>query len=127
MPRSIKWEEIPWEKVNEKVSRKVFMGDRLMIMMYKMAAGLVWPDESHPAEQWEYLLKGRLEMHWKGENHVILPGESFFVESNAPHYGRIVEDMLSIVVFSPPRKELIEKGKGFAPYASQKTASVSKE
>jgi len=125
MPRSIKWEEIPWEKVNEKISRKVLMGDRMMIIMYKMAAGTVWPEEKHLAEQWEYVLKGRLEMTIKGQKHVILPGNSFFVESNVPHFGHIVEEMTSIVVFSPPRKELMEKGKGFAPYATQKTGSGS--
>jgi quercetin dioxygenase-like cupin family protein len=118
----INWEGIPWEKVNEKISRKVFMGDRMMIIMYKMAAGLVWPEERHAAEQWEQVLKGKLEMHINGVKHVILPGNSFFIEPNVPHYGHIVEEMTSIVVFCPPRKELLEKGKGFAPYATQKTA-----
>jgi quercetin dioxygenase-like cupin family protein len=124
MAGAIRWEEVPWEKVNEKVSRKVIMGDRMMIIMYRIAAGTVWPEESHLAEQWGYLLKGRLEFYVKGEKNVILPGDSFFVESNVPHFGHIAEELTSIEIFSPPRKELMGEGMGFAPYAAQKKTSV---
>ena len=116
---AIKWNEMPWEKVNDQISRRVFRGDRLMAIMYKMKAPMVWPVEEHEAEQIEHLLSGKLEFTVNGETHVILPGDSFFVGSYIPHEGRIVEDMQSIVIFTPPRKELMEEGQGFAPYAKK--------
>jgi quercetin dioxygenase-like cupin family protein len=127
MARSIKWGEIPWEEVNENVSRKVIMGDRMMMVMYKFAAGLVWPEEIHLAEQGGYVLKGRYELHSKGEKHLILPGNSYFVESNVPHSSHFIEETILIDVFSPPRKELMEEKGGFAPYATQQKTSASQE
>lgn len=41
MPYWIKCEEMPWEEVNEQISRKVVMGDRIMMVMYRFAPLLV--------------------------------------------------------------------------------------
>ena len=40
MPKKIVWDEIPWEPVNKDVSRKVIMGDHLMMVLYRFGAGL---------------------------------------------------------------------------------------
>lgn len=119
MPRPIKWKEIPWEKVNDNVNRKVIMGDRIMMVMYKFAAGLVWPEETHVAEQGGYVLQGKYELHSEGKKHLILPNESYFIESNIPHSSHFIEETILIDVFSPPRKELMQEKGGFAPNARQ--------
>jgi quercetin dioxygenase-like cupin family protein len=48
------------------------------------------------------------------------PGDSYFIESNVPHSTHFVEETILIDIFSPPRKELMEKNRGFAPSATQK-------
>jgi hypothetical protein len=40
MARKVDWSQIPWEDVNDQVSRKVIMGDRVMMVMYRFQAGL---------------------------------------------------------------------------------------
>jgi quercetin dioxygenase-like cupin family protein len=117
MPKRILWDELAWEEVNEQVSRKVVMGDNLMMVMYRFQAGLTWPEERHAAEQGGYVLKGKFELHSAGEKHVLFPGDSYFIESNVPHYSYFVEQTVLIDIFSPPRKELIKEKGGFAPLA----------
>jgi quercetin dioxygenase-like cupin family protein len=115
MPRKIVWDEIPWEVVNEDVSRKVIMGDHMMMVLYRFRAGLRWPEERHVSEQGGYILKGRVEFHWDDTTVKLGPGDSYFIASNVPHHSHFIEETILIDVFSPPRKKLMEKGGGFAP------------
>ena len=56
------WSEIAWERVNESIDRKVVLGDRMMMVMYRMAQNQAWPEEVHEAEQGGYILEGRIEL-----------------------------------------------------------------
>jgi quercetin dioxygenase-like cupin family protein len=120
MARKIDWSQIPWEDVNDQVSRKVIMGDRVMMVMYRFQAGLTWPEEIHEAEQGGYVLKGKAEGRSGGNTFILGPGDSYFIESNVPHSTHFVEETILIDIFSPPRKELMEKDRGFAPSATKK-------
>jgi quercetin dioxygenase-like cupin family protein len=91
------------------------MGDHLMMVLYRFGAGLTWPEEMHVSEQGGYILKGKVEFHSGGTTLELGPGESYFIESNVPHYTHFVEETILIDVFAPPRKNLMEKGGGFAP------------
>jgi quercetin dioxygenase-like cupin family protein len=119
MARKIEWNQIPWEEVNANVSRKVIMGERMMMVMYRFRGGLAWPEESHEAEQAGYLLKGKHELSTGGKKYVLGPGDSYFIESKVPHSSRFLEETILIDIFSPPRKELMEKDRGFAPLATE--------
>jgi quercetin dioxygenase-like cupin family protein len=115
MPQKVVWEEMEWEPVTEQVSRKVIMGDNLMIVRYKFLAGTTWPEERHAAEQGGYILRGKVEFH-SGDSMIVLgPGNSYFIESNAAHHTHFVEETELLDIFSPPRKNLMQKGQEFAP------------
>ena len=120
MARKVDWSQIPWEDVNDQVSRKVIMGDRVMMVMYRFQAGLTWPEERHEAEQGGYVLKGKAEARSGGNSFMLGPGDSYFIESNVPHSTHFVDETILIDIFSPPRKELMEKDRGFAPSATKK-------
>ena len=92
----------------------------MMMVMYRFQAGLTWPEERHEAEQGGYILKGKVESHSEDKTFILGPGDSYFIESNVPHYTHFVEETILIDIFSPPRKELMEKGRGFAPSATRK-------
>ena len=55
---------IPWEEVNEKISRKLVIRDRMMMVMYRFEPHTVWPEEKHEAEQGGiyYCGQGRIEL-----------------------------------------------------------------
>jgi quercetin dioxygenase-like cupin family protein len=115
----VQWSEIAWEKVNESIDRKVVMGDRLMMVMYRFAPHQVWPEEAHEAEQGGYILKGRIELALpaQGEKHLLGAGDGYLIPSRVPHSWRVLEETVLIDLFSPPRRELYQKK--FAPNAEE--------
>ena len=72
MPAWIKWSEMDWEEVNEHISRKVVMEDRLMMVLYRFDPHQAWPAEIHEAEQGGYILKGKIELTLPAEGKKIL-------------------------------------------------------
>lgn len=121
MPYWIKWGEMPWEEVNANVSRKVIIRDHMMMVMYRFGPHLTWPEEIHKAEQGGYVIKGKIELSLPSESKRILlkAGDGYLIGSKIPHAWKTLdEEAILIDIFSPPRKELIEKK--FAPHAIQK-------
>ena len=107
-----KWDEIPWEDVIEGVSRKLVMGDRMMMVMYLFAPNLEWPEEQHEAEQGGYVVKGKvlLRLPGEGKEMVLGPGDSYLIPSMKGHSWKILDqEAILLDFFSPPRKELMEE------------------
>jgi quercetin dioxygenase-like cupin family protein len=118
MENGVRWAEIPWEKVNHSIERKVVMGDRLMMIMYRFTANQTWPEEIHEAEQAGYVLEGRIELGLPAQGKKIMlgAGDSYLIHSRNPHSWRVLEETVLIDFFSPPRRELFQKK--FAPDAT---------
>ena len=115
MPQKVVWNQMEWEPVTDEVSRKVIMGSNMMMVLYKFAEGCEWPLEQHKAEQCGYILKGRIEFTTEGKTLTLNAGDSYMIESMAPHQSLFTEETILIDLFSPPRKNLMKKGKAFAP------------
>jgi quercetin dioxygenase-like cupin family protein len=112
----IDWKEIPWEPVREGISRKMVMGDRMMMVMYRFAPHQTWPEEIHEAEQGGYILEGEIELNLPSEKKqmTLRVGDGYLIGSKIPHSWRTLgEETLLIDLFSPPRRELIDHK--FAP------------
>ena len=117
-PTWILWDQIPWEEVNEKISRKLVIRDRMMMVMYRFEPHTVWPEEKHEAEQGGHIIAGRVELTLPSEGKKVIlgPGDGYSIGSNVPHAWKTLdEQFLFIDIFSPPREELLEKK--FAPNA----------
>jgi quercetin dioxygenase-like cupin family protein len=119
MHGGLRWPEIAWERVNESIDRKLVMGERLMMVMYRFAPDQVWPEEVHEAEQGGYILKGRIELALpaQGEKHLLGAGDGYLIPPRIPHSWRVLEETILIDFFSPPRRELFQKK--FAPNAKE--------
>jgi quercetin dioxygenase-like cupin family protein len=112
MTQWIKWNEMPWEEVNENISRKMVMGDRVMMIMYRFRNRAVWQEEKHDAEQGGYIIKGRALLRIPDDDKelVLGPGDGYLIESDRRHSWRYVDDeVIFIDFFSPPRFELLEQ------------------
>jgi len=117
-PYWIKWDERPWEPVNDQISRKMVIRDRMMMVLYRFAPGLAWPEERHEAEQCGYIIRGRLELTLPDDGTVVVlgPGDGYHLASMVPHsWKTLEEEALFVDVFSPPRTALIDQK--FAPEA----------
>ena len=115
MNEEIHWSEMPWEEVNEHISRKVVMKDHLMMVLYRFDPHQAWPVETHEAEQGGYILEGKIELHLpvSGKRVLLGPGDGYLIGTNVPHSWKTMEETILLDVFTPPRKELFHKK--FAP------------
>jgi quercetin dioxygenase-like cupin family protein len=111
----MRWNEVEWEDFHPQVSRKILMGENFMMVMYRFDKDLIWPPEKHVAEQGGYIVSGKVKSTVNGVANILGPGESYLIESNVLHVSEFLEETVLIDIFSPPRKYLLEEGKGFAP------------
>lgn len=111
MDGGVHWSEIAWERVNESIDRKVVMGERLMMVMYRFSPNQSWPEEVHEAEQAGYILWGKIELTLPAQGKKILlgAGDGYLIRSRASHSWKVLEETVLIDFFSPPRRELFQK------------------
>jgi quercetin dioxygenase-like cupin family protein len=107
-----KWDDIPREKVNDMLDRKLITGERMMLAHVFLKKGCVVPKHSHENEQLTYILEGAL--HFKlGEDQreevTVSAGQVLHIPSNLPHEALALEDTLDVDVFSPPREDWLNK------------------
>jgi quercetin dioxygenase-like cupin family protein len=81
---------LPEEKVTDKISRRVLVGDQEMIVWWSMKAGAHAAAHRHPHEQMFVMLSGRMEFRLGSEH------EAWFHE-----------DTEVIDVFAPPREDFL--------------------
>lgn len=110
MTGGIVWDDLRWEDVSRQVSRKVFVGERLMMVLYRFGPGCRWPEEKHEAEQGGYILKGKIVLLLPDENQEVLlgPGQGYWIASNKRHAWKVLdEEVILMDIFSPPRFEFL--------------------
>lgn len=110
--RWYRWEELPWEPLNEKLERRLITGERVMIAHVYLKKGCVVPLHRHENEQITYILEGALRFligEDRGQEIVVHAGEVLHLPSNVPHEAEALEDTLDVDVFSPPRQDWLDR------------------
>ena len=106
-----RWNDMPKEKVTDKIDRRVIVGDRMMLAHVYLAKGSIVPRHSHENEQLTYILQGALKF-WIGEDGaqelIVRAGEVLVIPSNVPHRAEALEDTLDVDVFNPPRQDWLD-------------------
>jgi quercetin dioxygenase-like cupin family protein len=107
--RALTWKDVPEEKVNENVTRKVFWGERVMLARFELAPNAELPLHDHVSEQVTRCERGSITLRFPGEADVTLePGDMLVIPSSKPHsakagpHGAIVID-----TFSPIRTDFL--------------------
>lgn len=106
------WDEIPIEELNERLSRRLITGDRVMLAHVYLKTGCVVPQHAHENEQFTYILQGALKflVGQGGEQEVVVrAGEVLHLPSHVPHSAQALEDTLDVDVFVPPREDWLNK------------------
>src|SRR3954468_22566708 len=107
-----RWNDMPKEKVNDKLDRRLITANRMMLAHVYLKKGCIVPRHQHDNEQLTYILEGRLKF-WIGEDEKeqieIGPGEVLVIPSWVWHKAEALEDTLDVDVFSPPRADWIAK------------------
>ncbi len=106
-----RWDDIPREKLNDLLERRLVTGERIMLAHVYLKKGCVVPRHYHENEQMTYVLEGSLRF-FLGEDEkeelVLRAGEVLTLPSNLPHKAEALEDTLSVDVFCPPRQDWLD-------------------
>jgi quercetin dioxygenase-like cupin family protein len=92
--------------VREGVERRCLVWSKdTMIAEWRLPKGeeMLW--HSHPDEQVGYLVKGRAEFIIGEEKKVLEAGSAYYIPSNIPHGGTVLEDCITLEVYHPVREE----------------------
>ncbi len=103
-----RWNDMPKEKLNDLLDRRLITGDRMMLAHVYLKKGCVVPRHQHENEQLTYVLEGALRF-WIGEDEseevVVGAGEVLHLPSMVWHKAEALEDTLDVDIFSPPRAD----------------------
>jgi quercetin dioxygenase-like cupin family protein len=111
MPNAIlyRWSEIPSEAVNASTNRQYLTGERLTVARFELARGGHVPRHAHMNEQVTCVLTGALKFIFDGQEIVARAGEVVQIPGLLEHEVDVLEDSIAIDVFSPVRRDWIEK------------------
>lgn len=101
--------EMPFRPLNEKVSSRIIAGEKLMFAEHRVKKGHVIKDDKHPNEQLTFVLDGHIKITVDGEIYMLKKGNALLIPSKVVHSCEVLEDSIVLEVFSPPRKEWLEK------------------
>ncbi len=107
-----RWEDMPKERVNDMLDRRLITGERMMLAHVYLKKGCIVPKHSHENEQLTYILQGALRFKLgddQNEMLVVNVGEVLHIPSNLPHEAEALEDTLDVDVFSPPRADWLNR------------------
>jgi quercetin dioxygenase-like cupin family protein len=109
--RHYRWDDIPKEKLNDLLDRRLITGERMMLAHVYLKKGCLVPRHSHENEQITYVLSGALHF-WLGEDEkeerVIRAGDVLTIPSKLPHKALALEDTLDVDIFCPPRQDWLD-------------------
>jgi len=73
--KHIKWNEIPYERVNDSFLRKIAWDGKVMIGLTEVAQGYQVPAHSHDNEQVTWVMSGRWRFHLEGKTVEVGAGD----------------------------------------------------
>ena len=102
---------IPEEKISDKITRRgMLAGQKVMMVWWKLGAGIHVAAHSHPHEQLVWIVKGRMEFRIDKERRVLESGGFAAIPSGVEHEGWCHEDTEVVDVFAPPREDFLAGG-----------------
>jgi quercetin dioxygenase-like cupin family protein len=113
MSHKYAWSELPTEKLNPLLSRRMINAGKITVAQLAMKKGALVPRHAHPNEQTSCVTAGRLQF-WLGPNAelgeespatVVAAGEVLAIPANMPHRVRAMEDSVAMDIFTPPRED----------------------
>ena len=109
--RHFRWDDMPKEKLNDLLDRRLVTGERIMLAHVYLKKGCIVPRHSHENEQVTLHPRGRAALlagRGRAEELVVRAGEVLTIPSNLPHKAEALEDTLDVDVFCPPRQDWLD-------------------
>ena len=103
----VKLAAVPVEAINPKMTRRMVWGERLMATLIEFKAGAVVPTHQHENEQLTYCLSGTMRFTFPDREVILRGGEVLIIPGNVPHGAEMLEEVVEMDFFSPPRQDWI--------------------
>lgn len=103
--RYIPKDEVPFQKLSDKVSRCHVSGEEMTMAHFRVKKGGQVPEHHHPNEQITYIVQGAVRISFANEEHTLRTGDMLIIPANVPHKVEALEDTSAVDVFSPPRED----------------------
>ena len=127
MTKDIQAQSVPWvfnlhdplqgiqRQLAEGITTRIFVGDNVMLSVVRIAPHSSGTLHSHQQEQWGVLLEGEC-VRMQGDEEVLMKAGDFWHTPGGEAHGIRTADSAATVldIFSPPREEYKQAGKGFA-------------
>lgn len=107
-----KWAEVEKEKLSELSTRQVILGENMMLTTNRSKAGRCVPGHKHE-ELMQYVLQGKLKYKSGEEEKIVQAGEVIHIPAGVWHEIEILEDMVVLDIFSPPKSDYVKKAEGY--------------
>jgi unsaturated pyranuronate lyase len=104
-PQLLRWAGIKEEKLNDKITRKLAVGQNEMIGRLRLAKGAVVPPHKHLSEQITMVMSGAIRFTIGGQDITVGAGEVLVIPPNIVHSAIALEDSDDIDAFSPLRED----------------------
>ncbi len=95
----------PVEQVPGAFRRVLADGDRMMVIEWRMDAGVTVPAHNHPHEQSGYIVSGQMNFRCDGKDYALYPGMGYVVSGGTPHSADFPVASVIVDIFSPPRED----------------------
>ena len=107
-----RWDEMPKEKVNDLLDRRLITGDRMMLAHVYLKKGCIVPKHQHENEQLTYILEGALRF-WIGDDEKreqidASAGEVLAIPAWVPHRAEALDHVVDVDIFCPPRQDWLD-------------------
>ena len=104
------WQDLPEEALGS-AERKLFYGEKIMLVRNNLHPHAGIPSHAHPHEQLLHCVAGAFDVTICDKTEHLTAGGVAWVPSNVPHAVVNTEDTPSIVVdiFSPIREDFLKK------------------
>jgi len=109
---AIAWEQIPLERVNENMLRRIVTGEKMTVAQIYMKDGFIVPQHSHINEQITQVVSGRMRFWFGADRQTVRelgPGEIIVIPSNLPHEALMIGDVVEIDMWAPRREDWLNK------------------
>lgn len=101
-------QETEWEQLDPLVSRQIMAyNEQLMLVKVHFKAGGIGNLHQHPHTQSCFVSSGIFEFTVEGETKTICPGDCIYIQPNALHGCKCIEEGTLIDTFSPMRKDFL--------------------
>jgi unsaturated pyranuronate lyase len=102
--------DVPEERINDKITRKVVSGKQGMLVWWSMKAGAHAQAHKHPHEQIAWVIKGRCKARVGSETRECKAGDVVVIPGGIEHEFMFAEDAEVLDLFSPPREDFLAGG-----------------